>query len=247
MHPRTLLLIVVALAVALLLVGVAIGRLLAEADLAAAEALRVERAAVVQAGASPATVGTRRDVERAAAPLREQTRRLERAVGPTVPVAAGEASTGSTVAHGVPVPEQQTGSKPSDSARLNAPSSVDRPGCLLAESDPAEIAVTWQVRRARRGTLALAGIARAFRLSADGVRELQVIEAEIDPESTTWVVQQIARRPRWAVSGEAGVSVDGPVYSGAVERRLSGPVWAGLAAGSVGRVGYVSARLRVEW
>ena len=119
------------------------------------------------------------------------------------------------------------------------------PSCLLAEGDGLRVRALDVTLRSDAGTEIAAGVAEVWRTSAG---ETLLYRGPWSATASRVAAEPPTRaRSRWAASADLGISPAGYVYAAAVERRVAGPVWVGLAGGAVGEHGYVAGRLRWEW
>lgn len=249
MRPRTLALIVIAFAVAIGGLGHCVGRRGAEASARVLLAAAEERAASA-AGALTREQLSRSDAERAEAELRDELARVRAAVPSATVREVVRWRSAPMVAQGEPPTIIEPGACEPTDRTVGDTSQPPGSPCLVPSGAVLDVRVTEARVQSDAGAQALVGRAEVWRL--DPPPETRIAEGPLRADLSSWRAAEGGsvdrpRRTRWAVSGEAGLSIDGPVYAGAVERRVVGPVWAGVAAGSVARVGYVAARVRVEW
>lgn len=231
-----------ALAALVLVVGLSYcaGRQARQGEVAAAE----ERAARA-AGALTAERLTKERLELAAEDLKEELARVREAVPGmrikevvkwrSAPLVAG----GAPPATAPPTEACPTGEGPAEC-----------PDCLVPPGGVLDVRLTEARLESDAGAKALVAHAEIWRLAPPP--ETRLAEGELRADLSAWYTEETPARElpkptRWAVAAEAGVSIDGPTYGASLERRVAGPLWAGVAAGSVGRTGYVAARLRWEW
>lgn len=244
MRPRTLAAVLLVVALVLLACGHCAGRRAADAD-ARAVLAAAETRALNAAGALTAEKATSEMLARDAEALRDELADVRRTVPSAIVREVVRWRTAPMVAEGIP---------PTPPIPEAVPCATDAQGepvpCLVPSGATLDVRVTEARVASESGAQALIGRAEVWRL--DPPPETRVAEGPLRADLSSWRAAEVGvpappRRPRWAVSGDVGLSIDGPVYAAAVERRLIGPVWAGVTAGSVARAGYVAARIRVEW
>lgn len=249
MRPRTLAAILLVSALVLLACGHCAGRRAAEADarpvLAAAETR-----ALGAAGALTAERATSEMLARDAAALRDELADVRRTVPTATVREVVRWRTAPMVAGGQPAITPGGQSDISAPGASECTSDALPSACLVPVGAQLDVRVTEARLASESGAQALVGRAEVWRLAPPP--EARIAAGPLRAGLSSWRAAEVGvidrpRRPRWAVTADAGLSIDGRVLAGAIERRVVGPVWVGAGAGAVGRVGYVAARIRVEW